>query len=104
MRRAKSLRIGVHHANAVVWEPVQHNRTRLIRDDVHAALVDVSRAGEYPSVRLERVRALERKRIRARVPRPRDRAPLERQRDAFARAVRKRGAGDVRVVVDAAAC
>ena len=81
-----SLRIGVHHANAVVWEPVQHNRTRLIRDDVHAALVDVSRAGEYPSVRLERVRA------------------LERQRDAFARAVRKRGAGDVRVVVDAAAC
>jgi hypothetical protein len=22
MRREKSLRIGVHHANAVVWEPV----------------------------------------------------------------------------------
>ena len=22
MRRAKSLRIGVHHADAVVWEPV----------------------------------------------------------------------------------
>ena len=27
MRRAKSLRNGVHHANAVVWEPVY--RTRL---------------------------------------------------------------------------
>ena len=29
MRRAKSLRIGVHHANAVVWGPVY--RTRLSR-------------------------------------------------------------------------
>ena len=28
MRRAKSLRIGVHHANAVVWEPVY--RTHLV--------------------------------------------------------------------------
>ena len=30
MRREKSLRIGVHHANAVVWGPVY--RTHLIRD------------------------------------------------------------------------
>ena len=32
MRRAKSLRNGVHHANAVVWEPVYRthlNRYRL---------------------------------------------------------------------------
>ena len=28
MRRQKSLRIGVHHANAVVWGPVR-DRTRL---------------------------------------------------------------------------
>ena len=34
-RRAKSLRIGVHHADAVVWEPVY--RTRLIR----SVLLDV---------------------------------------------------------------
>ncbi len=29
MRREKSLRIGVHHANGVVWEPVYVTRTRL---------------------------------------------------------------------------
>eukprot|EP00982_Pelagococcus_subviridis_P014966 31369-Pelagococcus_subviridis.AAC.4 len=32
MRRQKSLRIGVHHADAVVWGPVY--RTRLAADDV----------------------------------------------------------------------
>jgi len=29
-RRRKSLRIGVHHANAVVWGPVYRTRTRSI--------------------------------------------------------------------------
>jgi hypothetical protein len=36
MRRAKSLRIGVHHADAVVWGPVYRTRLRdeeIARDD-----------------------------------------------------------------------
>ena len=66
MRRAKSLRNGVHHANAVVWGPV-YNRTRLrllrsrLRDrsrhlrllrDVHHELRDANR------VRLRRQRVV----------------------------------------------
>jgi len=31
MRRAKSLRIGVHHANAVVWGPVYRTHLRYAR-------------------------------------------------------------------------
>ena len=58
MRRAKSLRIGVHHANAVVWGPVY--RTHLIlrqvlshpraeisrRDEAQRALVEVLVRGD----------------------------------------------------------
>ena len=33
-RRQKSLRIGVHHANAVVWGPVSH-LVHDVRDGVH---------------------------------------------------------------------
>ena len=29
MRREKSLRIGVHHANGVVWEPVYRTRLKI---------------------------------------------------------------------------
>eukprot|EP00982_Pelagococcus_subviridis_P001430 11427-Pelagococcus_subviridis.AAC.1 len=36
MRRQKSFRIGVHHANAVVWEPVCRTR-RVAEDDRPAA-------------------------------------------------------------------
>ena len=69
MRRAKSLRNGVHHANAVVWGPV-YNRTRLrllrsrLRDrsrhlrllrDVHHELRDANR------VRLRRQRVVVRR-------------------------------------------
>ena len=32
MRRAKSLRIGVHHANAVVWGPVYRTRLELFAE------------------------------------------------------------------------
>ena len=49
MRRAKSLRIGVHHADAVVWEPVRLIRTRLMHEDRN---LRVSRAAR------ERVRSL----------------------------------------------
>ena len=43
MRRQKSLRIGVHHADAVVWEPVY--RTRLmLRVQREAPRVDVATA------------------------------------------------------------
>ena len=42
-RRQKSLRIGVHHADAVVWEPVY--RTHLTpRGDVGVALIALSDA------------------------------------------------------------
>ena len=50
MRRETSLRIGVHHANAVVWEPVY--RTHLMhRDplrDVHSSLRAVPREVARP--------------------------------------------------------
>jgi hypothetical protein len=40
MRRAKSLRIGVHHANAVVWGPVYRTRLRTRgADERHPSLV-----------------------------------------------------------------
>ena len=45
-RRAKSLRNGVHHANAVVWGPVRGRRTRLFR------------RGDSPSKRVSNVRQL----------------------------------------------
>ena len=50
MRREKSLRIGVHHANAVVWGPVY--RTHLTRRD--AELVDEVRHASNEHARLSR--------------------------------------------------
>ena len=33
MRRRKSLRIGVHHANGVVWRPVYRTRLRRMEEN-----------------------------------------------------------------------
>eukprot|EP00982_Pelagococcus_subviridis_P016511 31481-Pelagococcus_subviridis.AAC.8 len=46
MRRRRSLRIGVHHANAAVWEPVYRTHLRRlaqVRDDRDGRLVRLVR-------------------------------------------------------------
>ena len=62
MRRAKSLRIGVHHADAVVWEPVC--RTHLRTNVTIGGASEASSAGVRRRER-ERVRRRRRQALRA---------------------------------------
>ncbi|EEH52094.1 uncharacterized protein MICPUCDRAFT_53663 [Micromonas pusilla CCMP1545] len=105
MRRRKSLRIGVHHVNAVVWEPVY--RTRLI-GEIFALFVVVVVFAFFAFFAFASQQSL-RVRERAR----RGRAPvvvhvdglerhvdvLERVRESRARESTRGGGRDVRVVV-----
>ena len=59
MRREKSLRIGVHHANAVVWEPVYRTRLHLAFPTHRVVLL-----GRQRLPRLRRRRRRERARVR----------------------------------------
>ena len=67
MRRAKSLRIGVHHANAVVWEPVYRTRLRHRLQELRALLphdrearpdVALHRAPRFPLRNTQQIRRL----------------------------------------------
>ena len=83
MRRAKSLRIGVHHADAVVWEPVcrTHLRARVaVRvAEVHAArLADVVAVRDAHAYRRQALVELVDVRVRA--------AAVARSRDRVSRA------------------
>jgi hypothetical protein len=77
MRREKSLRIGVHHADAVVWGPVY--KTRLVASIRHPGSPPAQRGG-HP-VRDRAVRAERQPEQRRPAAVQRGLAPRERARD-----------------------
>eukprot|EP00982_Pelagococcus_subviridis_P012748 31194-Pelagococcus_subviridis.AAC.14 len=92
MRREKSLKNGVHHANGVVWGPVY--RTRLIHAVHHAQdLVRAVRAHAL-AFRVARVRADRGVRLRLRLRRGRGRRHRRRRRRGRRRRRRRRGVGN----------
>ena len=91
MRREKSLRIGVHHADAVVWGPVCRTTTRRSNDGRHGWLVLSASAPSPPGRR--RSRRVASRRVASRTctspgtrrPRTRRRPPSPRARPRRAR-------------------